>query len=353
MLDKAGLALHRLVAFAPVAADAQNLVADTVDGDDVGVRQAVGDERVVLEIPVDVALIEPVQGILVRIGIGLALDLVLGLADRGRDVDAVTDLHVAVEALRLLGFDPVARLEQDDREARRAVERGGGVGHDDVLGQHVFGGRVAAHRIEIELAEGRAGERQVEQHHVRFGPIAGDLLTRHPVHVGLDALGLPLLIVGDLADDLGLDRASAGEQIAHGLGVEADDALEQHRVERAAGAFPWIGALLVIEAHELETAGVGLAPFGARALILFGQRADVGAGAPKFLFGQQHAEIGVERHLRRIRAGIGLRAVEVNDNAAVLLRHDDGLGRIECVGVRALDPVPLGRGVSHQCVAFS
>jgi hypothetical protein len=115
-----------------------------------------------------------------------------------------------------------------------------------VLGQDVFGPRHLTLFIEPELAEGRARKRQVEQHHIGFEPIAFDLPRGQVVEVALNSERLLFDEIVDVANDLGLDRSGAGEDVHHRLRIEADDAFEQHRMERAARAFPWIGALFVL-----------------------------------------------------------------------------------------------------------
>jgi hypothetical protein len=140
----------------------------------------------------------------------------------------------------------------------------------------------------------------------------------------------------------------AGEQVGHRLGVETDDALEQHRVERAAGALPRVGALLVFEPEQLQPVGVGVAPFPAVGFVLGDELHHLGPEPAELGLGEHLGQVGVERGVGRVRLR---QPVEVHGGAAIVVGHDRRLVEVDDIAARVVGG--SGRdtqrsGVSHQ-----
>ena len=184
-----------------------------------------------------------------------------------------------------------------------------------MFGQNVVRGGPTMQFIVAPRPESGPGERQIEQHHVRFVAETANLTETHVVEVGLDALGGFFTLFRERTDDLGLHRARAGEHVAHRLSVEADHALQKHRMEGPAGIFPRFGALFVLQAEQFQACGVSFAPFAAAVVVIFDLGRDFVAQRLKRALFKQVGQVVLEGQILLDDLG---RARKIDDYAAVV-----------------------------------
>ena len=114
------------------------------------------------------------------------------------------------------------------------------------------------------------------------------------VHVILDTDSRCFLGWGFFTNNLRFDRASSRERAHHGLGLELDQRLGQHRVVHTASAFPWLTALLDLHAKQLKSIDISLHPVLATGNVFLILAHQIAGQRLQVLLGHLFGQVGVE-----------------------------------------------------------
>ena len=161
-------------------------------------------------------------------------------------------------------------------DALGVAQVGGGVVHNQVFCIHRLRHRTVAEGAEVNLLERGAAEPQHQQHAVGVGVILGGHRSQVVIEVILQSIGQPVLFeVGVVAVVANLDRAIGGEQLAPGIGLEAQYSLKEqgvanaaHTLYRGAVSGPLEAWDFDFEAQEAQAGGSVLNPILAALLVI-------------------------------------------------------------------------------------
>ena len=116
------------------------------------------------------------------------------------------EFDLPVETCHLKFQDLVLGLLHHMCVAGARHQIGRAIGDHEVFGRHEHGAWALHDRVEVDLLEGRACKRKLEQKLFEFVAVLGHLLCDEVVHLRLNTLRLFGLLRGQFAHDLGSDR---------------------------------------------------------------------------------------------------------------------------------------------------
>ena len=197
------------------------------------------------------------------------IKLVVLVFDVGEVWLGIGQLNVPIHASNLhfqdfvLGFFHDMRVAGAGHQVRRAV------GDHEVFGRNEHRAGSFEDRVVVNLLEGRASKRKLEQHLLHLVAVLCHFLGDEVVHLRLYTISLIHFLRRHLAHNFGTDRARSRIQFAHGLRLETNNGFGQHGVEHARCTRPRLAALFDLHAKQIKALDVSSRPLAARLAVRF------------------------------------------------------------------------------------